>query len=392
MTQPTPMRVAFVTCWAYLRIYSVQAVHLKETLEDQFGLKIDVLTSNCGCFYTGFRDVFASFSNYESVMTNKEAEFLKLPYFRPHPEKSLLSRAARSAYRGISEPRRGKWFIQKAQNHPVIHFHQSSDAFGIETLKWLLQYNKNRAKTLVTVHRLSAEQETDPAVNQTYNGCDAVVVDTEFLKNKLVAWGVKGEKIHLIKFGAFISPADHHTGSEAVMFAGSPLINVKGFEYLAPALRRLKDEGKPLRVKLHGFHMPGHQEWANDIIKKEKIEDVVRWVKISNEEELIKEYQNSYCCLVPYTDYPGSFPASLALANGIPVVTSDDWGTQEYLDGAGLVFKSRSIEDLAPPSEGSGTTNPCGRKWGKGPKMVAERDFSWPRIAEKYHELYKDLL
>jgi glycosyltransferase involved in cell wall biosynthesis len=386
------MNIAFVTCWAYLRIYSVQAVHLKETLENKFGVKIDVLTSNCGCFYTGFRDVFSSFSNYASVMTNREAEFLKLPYFRAHQEKNLLSRSARSAYRGISEPLRGKWFIQKTQKHPIIHFHQSSDAFGIETLKWLLHFNKKRAKTMVTIHRLSPEQEKDPVINQTYNDCDVVVVDTDFLKNKLIAWGVRPEKIHLIKYGAFISPTDHHTGSEAVMFAGSPLINVKGFEYLAPALRMLKDEGKPLRVKLHGFHMPGHQEWANEIIKKEKIDDIVRWVKIANEEELIKEYQSSYCCLVPYTDYPGSFPASLALANGIPVISSDDWGTEEYLQGAGLVFKSRSIEDLTTVLRMIRDNVPLRDEMGQKAKAVAERDFSWIRIAEKYYELYRKLI
>jgi|GEM_PF-2023693 len=384
--------VAFVSCWAYLRIYSVQAVHLKETLEEQFGLKIDVFTSNCGCFYTGVRDVFASFSNYESVMTNRDAEFLKLPYFRSHPEKSFLSRAVRTAYRGLSEPKRGKWFAQKAQNHPIIHFHQSSDAFGIETLKWILHHNKSRAKTLVTVHRLSAEQETDPEINQTYNECDAVVVDTEFLKNKLVAWGVRAEKIHLIKFGAFISPAALHIGSEAIMFAGSPLINVKGFEYLAPALRILKEEGKPLKVKLHGFHMPGHQEWANDIIKKEKIGDIVRWVKISNEEELIKEYQNSYCCLTPYTDYPGSFPASLAMANGIPVITSDAWGTMEYLDGSGLVFKARSITDLAGSLREIRDNEKLRNDLGSKAKEISERDFSWSRIAGQYKDLYQKLI
>jgi glycosyltransferase involved in cell wall biosynthesis len=386
------LNVAFVTCWAYLRIYSVQAVHLKETLEEQHGLKVDVFTSNCGCFYTGFGDVFASFSNYETVMTNKDAQFLKLPYFRPHPENGLISRAARVAYRGFSEPKRGKWFVEKAQGYPVIHFHQSSDAFGIETIKWILEAKKSRGRLLVTVHRLSAEQETDPVVNQAYNGCDAVVVDTEFLKNKLVGWGVRPEKIHLIKYGAFVSGNNNPAGTEAIMFAGSPLINVKGFEYLAPALRKLKEEGQPLKVKLHGFHMPGHQEWANDIIAREGIGDVVRWLKVASEEDLIREYQNSLCCLVPYTDYPGSFPASLALANGIPVVTSDDWGTQEYLDGAGLVFKSKSIEGIATVLRKIRDNESLRKEMGERAKKVAERDFAWSRIAEKYYELYQKLI
>jgi len=386
------MNVVFVSCWAYLRIYSVQAAHLKQTLENQFGLKIDVLTSNCGCFYEGFRDVFSSFSNYESVMTDTEAQFLKLPHFRAHREKNVVSRSARSAYRRLAEPLRGKWFSGKAKGYPLIHFHQSAEAFGIETLKWLLRFNKNRSKIIVTVHRLSAEQEKEPAVNQTYNGCDAVVVDTDFLRNKLIAWGVRPEKIHLVKYGAFISPAGLHTGPEAIMFAGSPLIDVKGFEYLAPALRLLKDEGKPIRVKLHGFHMAGHKEWADEIIRKEKIEDVVRWVAIPTEGELISEYRNSYCCLVPYTDYPGSFPASLAMANGIPVIASDDWGIGEYLNGGGLIFKSKSVESLAAVLRQIRDSLPLRDEMGNKARVVAERDFSWPCIAEKYLKIYKELI
>ncbi|MBN1569566.1 MAG: glycosyltransferase family 4 protein [Acidobacteria bacterium] len=384
-------KIGFVSCWAYLRIYSVQAIHLKETLEKRFGLQVDVRTSNCGCFYTGFSNVISSFSNYESVLASREVQFIKLPYFRAHPEKSFVSQSARLIYRSITDPIRGKLYAQKDQGYPIIHFHQSADAFSIDSLKWLLHYNKNHAKTVVTVHRLSAEQETNPVVNQTYNGCDAVVVDTEYLKKRLMDWGVKPEKIHLIKYGAFIEHAKYNSATEAIMFAGSPLINVKGFEYLAPALRILKEEGNPLRVKLHGFHMPGHQEWADDIIKKEGIGDIVRWLKIANEQELIREYQNSLCSLVPYTNYPGSFPASLAMANGIPVVTSDDWGTQEYLDGTGLVFKSRSVEDLAMVLRTIRDEEALRKEMGQKALQVAERDFSWERISQKYFELYQSL-
>ena len=126
------------------------------------------------------------------------------------------------------------------------------------------------------------------------------------------------------------------------MFAGSPLIDVKGFQYLISALRLLKEQGSQINLKLHGFYMAGHKEWAIKIARNEGVEEMITWLNINSEDELHDTYQRSLCCVIPYLDYPGCFPATVAMANGTPIIASDAMGLPEHINGAGLVVKARS--------------------------------------------------
>ena len=126
-------------------------------------------------------------------------------------------------------------------------------------------------KKVVTIHGLSPTQKEHPELSRIYNLVDAIIVSTNYLKNRLFDCGVKAEKISIIPYGATLKPLSHKPREGIIMFAGSPLIKVKGFKYLCLLpLRTLKEDGRPLNLKLHGFYMAGHQEWAIKIAEKEK--------------------------------------------------------------------------------------------------------------------------
>ena len=249
-----------------MRIYPIQMSHMRQALEPLVGGRIDMVTSNCGCFYGGLRSMIASLSNYEALLPDKDVTFIKLPHIRM--KKGLRSGSpVRAVYRFFSELYRGRRYAKLTRGYDLVHFHQSADAFGYDSLKWFLRFARP-AKTVVTVFRLSPNQTERPRVNRFYNMADAVIVSTEHTKRFLVESGVDESRLHVIPYGATIAPLSNQKRAGAIMFAGSPLVGVKGFEFLAGALKILRAEGTELRVKMHGFYMPGQREWAVDVARQ----------------------------------------------------------------------------------------------------------------------------
>jgi glycosyltransferase involved in cell wall biosynthesis len=386
------MKVAFIGCWAHMRIYSVQSSHLRVPLAELTGSDIPVTTSNCGCFYTNVPSVMTSFFNYKKVLTSPDVTFLKLPHFRLKKE-SRIGNVLRRAYRGYSERKRGRAFAKETKDKDIVHFHQSADAFGYDPLNWFLRYVKKDTKTVVTIYRLSPVQEESPELNKIYNRVDAVIVSTDYMKKHLVSCGVLPEKLHVIPYGATVKPIPDVKREGAIMFTGSPLINVKGLPFLASALKMLKDEGKPIRLKMHGYYMPGEKEWAVEIIKKEGIEDLIEWLSFKSYDDLIDAYQMSMCSVIPYTDYTPCFPITVAMASGIPVVGSDAMGLPEYLaDGGGIIVKQKSAEELAGALRKIRDDASLRVSLGAQGQAVAKKRFAWDVLANQTFALYKKVL
>jgi glycosyltransferase involved in cell wall biosynthesis len=294
----------------------------------------------------------------------------------------------RYIYRSLSETMRGYYYAKHSKAYDFAHFHQSGEAFGYDALKWFLRFNKT-SKKIVSIHSLSPIQKEKPKVNTLYNLSDAVITNTEYMKEKLVDWGVNETKLHVVPYGAIIKTLSEKPRSGAIMFAGSPLINVKGFEYLAPALKILKNEGTTIQLKLHGYYMPGHQEWAQEIAKKEGIEDIITWLSFSSEQELFDGYQSSMCSVIPYTDYSGAFPAIMAMATGTPVIASDAMGIPEYVNGNGIVVKSRSVSELVDALRKIYNDDTLRQTLEKKGIKLAEEKYCFEDIAKNIIEIYK---
>jgi len=384
------MKAGFIGCWCHMRIYAVQASHLRKSLEKLTGSDIPVITSNCGCFYSSVPGILGSFFNYNTLLTSPDVDFIKLPYTNLK-KTSRIGFLARQAYSRFSEMRRGRLYAKKTRNNDIAHFHQSASAFGYDSLRWFLRFAKN--KTVVTIYRLSPIQETHPELNRIYNQADATIVSTDHMRQHLVRSGVLAQKIHVIPYGATSKPIPQVEGEGAIMFAGSPLIDVKGFAYLAKALKMLKDEGKPIRLKMHGYYLAGEREWAIDVIKKEGIDDLIEWLSFSSYDELIDAYQKSMCSVIPYIDYTPCFPITVAMANGVPVIASDAMGIPEYLGGGGgIIVKARSAEELADALRGVRDDESLRLSLGKQGKAVAEKRFAWDVLARQTFDVYKHVL
>ncbi len=383
------MKVAFVGCWSRMRIYAIQMSHLRQALEEEAGDKIKTITSNCGCFYTDFRSVLQSFSNYREGLTTQDVSFIKLPHFRAKRGR-FLGTALRGLYRSLSEPYRARRYFSLSKNADILHFFQSSDAFGYEALEKYLRLARGK-KTVVTVHRFSPIQTEQPHVNALYNQADAVTVSTEHTRRFLIDSGVAANKLHVIPYGASIVPLTSQKREGAIMFAGSPLIDVKGFAHLARALRILRDQGLKVPLKLHGYYMPGHKEWAVAVAEKEGVTDLVQWLSFNSEQELISAYQASMMCVIPYTEYPGCFPVTVAIANGTPVVASDAMGIPEYVDGAAIVVKAASAEELAAGIAKMQADGALRERCSRDGRAIAEKKYAWSVLARQTMQVYSQV-
>lgn len=380
------MKVAFIGCWSHMRIYAIQTNHVRNTMEEMTGQSIKTVTSNCGCFYENARTAIKSFTNYRDGLTDQNVVFIKLPHFRMKTGAGLGT-LARGAYRAVSEPYRSGRFAKLTEGFDLVHFFQSADAFGYDTLKPFLRRVKGR-KTVVTIYRASPIQTERPEVNSFYNEADAVIVSTDYMKRFLVSAGVREEKLHVIPYGASTVELKKTERKGAIMFAGSPLVDVKGFVHLARAMRMLKDQGLSIPLSMHGYYMPGHKEWAIAVAEKEGVTDLVNWVSFKSEDQLIEGYQNSMMCVIPYTGYPGCFPVTVAMANGTPVVASDAVGIPEYVDGSGLIVKSGSAEELAAAMRKLHDDAGLQRRLSSESRAIAEKKYAWNVVTRKTLDVY----
>ena len=119
---------------------------------------------------------------------------------------------------------------------------------------------------------------------------------------------------------------------------------------------------------------------------------MITWLNCNSEDELIEAYQSSSYCVIPYTDYPGCFPVTMAMANETPVIVCDSMGLPEYVNGSGLVVKSKSVQGLVDALRSFYNNESLRRKMGQQGRVIAENRFSWEVLAKENIQIYDTIL
>ena len=132
--------------------------------------------------------------------------------------------------------------------------------------------------------------------------------------------------------------------------------------------------------------MSKHLKGLNNINK-------VTWHDRMTEVDVREVYQKSYLLLMPMQDSGVNTAIVEALSSGLPVVTTDVGGIQDY--GAGSVYPAVSNNDdtammdlvnkyLEMPEWHREVSRNC--------RSFAEKNLAWPIIAKKHLEAYKELV
>jgi len=364
------MKIGFFCCWANMKIYSIYSSSLRKALSQIAGENAVAVTSHCMCFK-------------QDNPAEPEYEFIDLRYFvKTIPSKNRVKYFIKRRAYPLVEYWRGRQAVSRYPHLDVIDFQQSSYAFGYESFKSFVS-TKSPSKKVVTIHKLDQSQKDRPELNRVYNKADAVIVFSRYMKDYLVSHGVDADKIHLIYPGTSLPPLRDYPKQQVIMFCGSPIPQVKGYEDLVAALQMLRQERIELRVKIYGFFLAEEKEYAIDLARRHGVDDLIEWQSFKNEDELAEEHQKSLFSLIPYRSYAGYFPAAYSMGNALPIIATDAMGHSEYMKSAGLLISPGRPDQLAKAIKRLLADEALRRELGAEARQRAEQDLSWETVASQ---------
>jgi glycosyltransferase involved in cell wall biosynthesis len=358
-----------------MRIYPIYSAHLRAGLEALTGNKVGVVTTDCFCFEP-------------DRAVNGDYEFIDFRYIGRQLSKNRAKNSVKLWMYPFLEHRRGRLFASRAGDFDVVDFQQSSYAFGYESLSSFLGA-ETKTKKIVTIHKFDAIQKERPELNLVYNQADGVIVSSKYMKQGLIDDGVDADRIAVVYHGTSLPAATNVPKTQAILFCGSPIPRIKGFEQVVVALRMLRGEGIDLRVKIYGFFSGNEKDYAIGLARAEGVDGLLEWQNFANEGELTEEYQKSLVCLIPYTGYAGYFPAAHALGNGVPVIATDILGHSEYVDGAGVLIPPGSPEELVSAVKTMLSDDALRQELGAKGRKRAEEVLSWETMAAGTLEVFR---
>jgi glycosyltransferase involved in cell wall biosynthesis len=173
---------------------------------------------------------------------------------------------------------------------------------------------------------------------------------------------LKGDDFHEISpqklhFVPFVIPIKNRTvknngGSILKLLSIGKFVERKNILLLLDAILKLRDKGYKFHLTIIGevsnnIHSEYHDRVLNYIIDNNLSSYVDIHLNIDHN-EVDNFYQNSDLFILPATREPASISVLEALANGVPVICSDNCGTKFYISESsnGFVFEDNNLDSL----------------------------------------------
>src|SRR6516164_8749808 len=121
--------------------------------------------------------------------------------------------------------------------------------------------------------------------------------------------------ISTIKYGVRIPTLRDQPRTQYIFFGGHHITNGKGYIQLVEALSTLKRRGITVRMLIYVRKGCNGLEDAKRLAVAHGVDDVIEWNDFFTAEELLKAYQSSKACIIPYTSGSARHPLSYAMAN-----------------------------------------------------------------------------
>jgi glycosyltransferase involved in cell wall biosynthesis len=272
-------------------------------------------------------------------------EFVNLPYYNKSnaAKEWLMVQARQVVYR-----ERARRYLKLTGDAEVLHFQQILNAFGSVTVfNWLDM--PCTAARVVTVHELDPYQQQHPELGLNYNKADGIIVHTDGMRDVLVSLGVHASRIEVVQHGIDIRPVLERARGGIVYYLGHKLNAGKGLITLLTSLALLKRELGPQTplLTIHGHYGGTAPEEGLQIVRQAGVGSSVRWLNEISFDAAVDLYQRSQLCVLPYTGSFAGYPATLAMANGVPVIGTREAGLPEHLGDAGVWVEQNDPSGLA---------------------------------------------
>jgi glycosyltransferase involved in cell wall biosynthesis len=376
------MNVNILSCW-FKTSYGTYADGLRRGLERR-GNEVGVISSNCGC---------GDPMETNRVFMNDRHSFVELPNV-PYWKMSMpATQLVLDGARHVVYHERARRYLKQSGDAAVLHFQQTLNAFGsMAVFKWLAM--PSRAARVITIHELDPYQLAHPDVCTSYNEADGVIVHTEEMRNELARLGVDDDRIDVVPHGVEVPPVSNGSREGLVFWAGHKFNASKGSVTLFTALSILKARlgaGAPV-VTVHGHYGTTTPDAGTQSAREAGVTSNVHWANEISFDDAVALYQRSLLCVLPFTGSFAGYPASLALATGVPVIGTRRAGLVEHLGDAGSWVDENDPAGLATAIQRLLEDEPERRRIADRGRAHAARELSWDVIAERTCLTYEKAL
>lgn len=377
------MKIKFISCW-FATSYGAYTDALRQALERKLGHEVGVISSNCGC---------GDPVEVRREFQDRRCEYFEAPHVHYFKSDNPIKYKLRNILRQINYRQRAKTYLSHSGDANILHMQQTLNAYGsVATFNWLRL--PSRAARIVTVHELDPYQLDFPKSNLAYNRADRILVHAREMKEKLVNYGVNSGRIELMEHGVEIQPLPQESRQGIIFYGGHFLGKGKGLETLFQAMARVRDKlkEKTPTLTIHGHYGNNTPEYGIQMAEKYSLDDVVRWLNQISNPDAIVEYRRAQLCVLPYTGSFAGMPASMAMANGVPVIATRRAGLPEHLGDAAVWIQENDPDTLARAILNLLDSAPERERIARQGRIRAERLLNWDVIAEKTLASYRAAL
>jgi len=167
---------------------------------------------------------------------------------------------------------------------------------------------------------------------------------------------------------------------------------IKGVEYLLKAMKLLRNGLVP-KLTIVGCAVPGGRNFT--MVQELGLEDMVTFTGRIDDDELVARYSASEIAVVPSLYEGFGFPATEAMACGIPVIASNAGALPEVLgldSKVGISVPPADPEALAAAIKQLMHDKDARKTMGEAGRKRVEAHFNWRTAAEQTVAVYRELL
>src|SRR5260370_7561194 len=173
--------------------------------------------------------------------------------------------------------------------------------------------------------------------------------DGEEMRKQVIEVRVPEEKVDVVLEGGTIPATMPDVHREGIIFyAGHKVMAGKGIQTLFKAMSIMQQRmgANVPTLKIHGHYGENTPEEARKLAEECGVAKNIVWLNQLSVEGIVRQYQSSLVCVLPYTGSFAGLPASIAGANQLPVVCTRNAALPDHLVLCGIWFDEEKPEQL----------------------------------------------
>ena len=233
----------------------------------------------------------------------------------------------------------------------------------------------------------------DPFWRSVLDDCqdaDALLVNSDFVKDTFVDNGYPRDRIHVVYLGVredFFGLKKQYAvkGRIELLFTGGFGIR-KGAQYLLPAIEKLVRDGMDLRLTIVGTVAE-----AQDLLDNSLLAERLNCVGYLPQDNLKDHLTNADIYVFPSLAEGCASSGLEAMAAGLPVITTRESGLPITHGEHGWIVTSKSVEELANAIQKLAEDRLLRERLGRAASITISNGFTWQNYARRVHDLYIQL-